>query len=122
MSVCASCGEATGNYTLMSDGDPYGDAKFVGIPVGSMKPYCLNCSMSGNYPNLSDEIGVEYVSRGWCGFLEAWVGRCRNAQPCSRHSNEKCWKCGELATRNCGMAGSLVCGVPECAKHPHEHK
>lgn len=121
MSTCATCGKDTENYTL-TDGDPYGDAKYVGIKVGKMLPYCEDCVILGNYPNLDDEIDNAYAERGWCGFLEAWVGRCREHKPCIKHESQRCWKCGNPAIRNCSEAGSLVCGMPECARHPHEHK
>lgn len=68
--------------------------------------------------NIKDEA---FAERGLCGFLEAWIGRCKNSKPCSRHMNEKCWKCGKPAIKNCAEASSLVCGIPECSDHPHIH-
>ena len=54
-----------------------------------------------------------------CGFIEAWIGACTNERPCEKHRNQNCWKCDAPATRNCSVAGSLVCGVPMCEKHDH---
>jgi len=54
-----------------------------------------------------------------CGFDEAWVGKCQNPTPCPKHDNQRCFQCGKKATKNCSIAGSLVCGMPECDEHSH---
>jgi hypothetical protein len=59
-------------------------------------------------------------SMATCGFPRPWTTPCENIRPCKEHSNLKCWKCGKRATSQCGVAGSLVCGMPECSKHPHD--
>jgi len=39
---------------------------------------------------------------------------------CTKHTEAKCFKCGEQAVRYCGYAGSFgICGVDECDNHSH---
>lgn len=104
---------------VWTNGDGFGDGKYVGMDPGPLRPYCWNCYDKGRVPDLNKEIDKLFAERGWCGFLEAWVGRCRNPKPCAKHQDQKCWKCGEPAISNCSIAGTLVCGMPECAEHPH---
>ena len=70
-------------------------------------------------PPMGKEPEVEKV----CPFDVAWVGRCggpvRSGAYCQSHTEDKCWQCGEQATRTCGHTGSFVCGVSMCAKHRH---
>ena len=115
--ACEVCGKDQGG--VYSNGDPYGDAKYVGIETGPSRHWCWDHADQVVSPD--DEIDAAFARRGWCGFVEAWVGRCRNPIPCARHKDQRCWKCGKPATKNCGQAGSLVCGVPECKDHPHTH-
>ena len=53
-----------------------------------------------------------------CGYI-GYGTVCQNNIPCSEHSNLKCWKCGQPATRMCTNEGQFVCGMPECALHSH---
>lgn len=62
-----------------------------------------------------------------CTFSRAWIGPCKTKTDradgyCVEHSREKCWKCKEQATGECDNAGFMVCGTPECSKHPHQKK
>lgn len=119
--ICPACGERrSGGFS--TNGDGFGDAKHVGITPPAWATYCWDCVRQGKMPNLSAEINSAFAERGWCGFLKAWVGRCRNPKPCAVHASERCWKCNGLAVKNCERAGVLVCGAPECAAHPHVHK
>lgn len=59
-----------------------------------------------------------------CPFVKAWQGKC--SQPgrpyCDTHQELKCFACHAQATTECeATTGALVCGVPECAHHPHDH-
>lgn len=119
ISKCRGCGEThVGGVTTC--GDPYGDSKHVGLPEREWGSYCWDCYDKGRVPDYDSEITAEFKRRGLCGFVQAWVGRCRQSAPCPKHSTQKCWSCGEPATRDCGVAGSLVCGIPSCDEHPHE--
>jgi hypothetical protein len=105
--------------------DPYGVRAKVGLPSYPWVFYCWDCWEAFGREvdkRIAEETAAAIQSAGWCGFTEAWIGPCQNPRPCSKHSREKCWKCGEPATRNCSYTGTLVCGVPECGKHPHEHR
>lgn len=115
---CSSCGKEMegGVYT---DGDGFSDGKYVRITPPKFKGYCWDCYDAGKAPDLTKEIDKAFADRGMCGFLEAWVGRCRNPKPCLKHSEQKCWKCNKPAVRNCNATGALVCGVPECSEHRH---
>ncbi len=115
---CASCGKEF-DSGMWTNGDGFGDGKYVGITVGDFKGYCWDCVKAGKSPDLNKQIDRAFEERSMCGFLEAWVGRCRNPKPCAKHSPQKCWKCGKPAIRNCPSAIGLVCGMPECADHPH---
>lgn len=60
-----------------------------------------------------------------CVFEECWVGQCKAAgsgEPvlCERHREDTCW-CGAQAIRQCGVAGSFVCGAPLCGVHECAH-
>lgn len=121
MSICVSCNKnhEGGVYT---NGDGFGDAKYVGISTGRYLFYCWDCYNNGEAPDFNKAIDVAFATANMCGFLEAWIGRCRNTNPCSTHISQKCWKCGARAVKNCAEADTLVCGTPECAEHPHQHK
>ncbi len=54
-----------------------------------------------------------------CGFVEAWIGSCKNPNPCEKHSSLKCYSCGDPATKNCGETGQFVCGAPLCDNCEH---
>jgi hypothetical protein len=54
-----------------------------------------------------------------CNFNEPWIGRCKNEKPCPKHDTKYCWYCGYPATSGCSIAGSLVCGAPQCDEHKH---
>ena len=115
---CTECGkEMQGG--VWTNGDGFGDGKYVDIDPGPHKPYCWDCHDQGKAPDLNKEIDKLFQESGMCGFLEAWIGRCRNPKPCTKHHDQKCWKCGELAVKNCSIAGALVCGAPECKEHSH---
>jgi hypothetical protein len=124
MSNCYHCGKSITTGGMCTTGDPYGDGhKVLGWPKREARVYCWDCI---EYPKkmtkeIADKIDAEFKQLGLCGFLEAWVGRCTNTIPCNKHKDQKCWKCGEPATSNCSHASSLVCGMPECKKHPHKH-
>lgn len=116
MSTCTRCGEwkRGGIYT---NGDGYGDATYVDITPVVFGFYCWDCK---DYtPDLTEEIDKAFVKYGMCGFLEAWIGRCRNEKSCDKHISQRCFYCKGQAVRNCSHAVSLVCGMPECDEHPH---
>lgn len=121
---CVVCG-STEFGGLSTYHDPYGDRKHVGLQpvVDSAQHYCWDHAEIGYEKSrvAEREVDTAFAAAGLCGFLQAWVGRCRQPQPCAKHAAETCWKCGRRAVRNCSHTGSLVCGVPECAEHPHEH-
>lgn len=108
---------------IYTNGDGHGDAKHVGIDAGSYRHYCWDCQEAATAlgVEVNSAIDAAFQERGWCGFLEAWRGRCRNPKPCAEHHDQRCWLCKEPAVRNCDHTGILVCGMPECAKHPHRH-
>lgn len=117
---CLACGKEMSSG-VWTDGDGYGsDAKFVGIEKPTFGPYCWDCYNAGKAPNLKEQITTAFLARGYCGYLIAYVGRCRNKKPCPEHKDSKCWKCGQPAVAHCSVASSLVCGVPYCVEHPHE--
>lgn len=63
---------------------------------------------------------------GLCWFDQSYVGFCKkkpieDSEFCDIHAPERCWKCKSQAVKDCVMAGSLVCGTPECEAHPHKH-
>lgn len=130
--VCPACGGAMESICALCDtpkvgglwtnGDGYGDAKHVGIEPPAWAHYCWDCvrTRPDDVPKLSAEIDAAFAEHGFCGFMEAWVGRCREPRgECPKHDEQKCWTCGSPAVSNCSVAGSLVCGTPECAEHPH---
>lgn len=49
-----------------------------------------------------------------CGFVEAWVGACKEDKPCRKHAYVRCG-CGSPAVETCGHTSGLVCGRPLCA-------
>lgn len=118
--ACILCGTTDGGG-LYTNGDGFGDGKHVGVEPLPWGKYCWRCvrEHKEKIPDQRAEIDAAFAARGLCGFEEAWVGRCKNSKPCVKHVNQKCWKCGQPATRNCNYACSLVCGMPECAEHPH---
>lgn len=121
-STCFNC-KRQSDSGIYTNGDPYGDRRKIGLPIALPRFYCWDCKDS--YHEFSSrqkqETDAEFSRLGLCGFLEAWIGRCRNSSPCAKHT-EKCWHpdCDNRAIANCSIAGSLVCGVPYCANHPHE--
>ncbi len=54
-----------------------------------------------------------------CNFSEAWIGKCEEFKPCSKHADLKCSSCGEPATRSCDATSQFVCGAPLCEKCEH---
>lgn len=116
--ICSACQQPTFGG-IDTNGDGFGDGKHVGIDVGPFKFYCWACYDKGYVPDHNQEIDLAFASSGLCGFKEAYVGRCKNTKPCVKHADQKCWKCGAPATQNCNDTTGLVCGVPECSKHPH---
>lgn len=120
---CVSCHKDLSHISsIFTDGDGFNDAQYVGIVKPPFKSYCWDCYKAGKAPNFNKQIDEAFAAVGMCGFLEAWIGRCRNPKPCKKHASQKCWKCGEQAIRNCAETGVLVCGMPECKDHPHsEH-
>jgi hypothetical protein len=58
-----------------------------------------------------------------CTFDKAWIGQCgaiTKSPYCVEHTLMKCWKCNKQAIEECDNAGTLVCGIPQCLKHPHQ--
>lgn len=55
-----------------------------------------------------------------CNFDKAWVGKCKNALPCSDHENLTCCVCGKPATQECPATFGFVCGCPLCDSCEHE--
>jgi len=121
---CFSCGKEITEGSIWTNGDGYGDGKYVGIIPPDYQSYCWDCYRNKKAPDLTKVIDEAFAKAGMCGFTEAWIGRCRNQKPCTKHNSERCWKCGKPAIRNCSHSISLVCGMPECADHPHmsEHR
>lgn len=74
---------------------------------------------------------------GECCYDRAWIGRCKNKAVAQldgklfciehefeiqiRNEFETCIVCKGKATRQCGHAGSLVCGAPLCSSCSHVH-
>lgn len=53
-----------------------------------------------------------------CGFDEAWIGKCKNTTPCSKHKDARCGNCGKLAVKSCAATiGAFVCGGKTCEDH-----
>ncbi len=119
MFKCDICGTEKGKYFHFTNGDSMGDAKYVDLKLEEGKEYCSECVKQA--PDYTEEIDRRFKERGMCGFKEAYIGRCREMKPCKKHGELKCFQCGEPATRNCTHTGMLVCGVPCCDKHDHEH-
>ena len=99
--ACVICGKETGG--LYTNGDGYGDGQHVGIDAGPLKHYCWE--HADQAPDLAADINDGFRELGLCGFLDAWVGRCRNKQPCSKHESQTCVSCGERATHSCDETG-----------------
>lgn len=119
-SICTICGQpkSSGIYT---SGDGYNDAQYIGITRPEMRFYCWDCNKehAAEIPNLDKRIDEGFKAGGLCGFLEAWVGRCRNPNPCSKHAEQACRSCGATATQNCSETGQFVCGEPLCNDCEH---
>ena len=113
MSICVICKiEVRGG--LHTDGDGYNDGRHVDFDPGPFQFYCWKCHKQA--PDHNAKITRRFREQGMCGFLEAWIGRCQNSAPCAKHNSQLCW-CGVLATRNCDVAGTFVCGYPMCDNH-----
>lgn len=119
-SICSLC-RLEMNGGLWTNGDGYGDAKHVGIVVPEMKGFCWPCTRTraAEVPDFTDAINKAFAEQGMCGFLEAWIGRCRNRKPCTKHADQKCASCGADAVGNCSQTGQFVCGAPLCADCEH---
>lgn len=50
-----------------------------------------------------------------CGYGIAWVGDCKNENPCKEHKDIKCFRCKNKATRECCATMQFVCGAPICS-------
>lgn len=122
-STCYNCNRSSEDGGIHTNGDSYGDRRKIGLPVSSHRFYCWDCKdhFAAFSVRQDKETNAEFARLGLCGFLEAWIGRCRNTSPCAKHT-DRCWyrDCDKPAIANCSIAGSLVCGVPYCADHPHE--
>ncbi len=121
---CTYC-DANSGGGVSTNFDPYGTRRKLGLPVEEVQFICWPCwekEGAGKDARIQEETDGAVVERGGCGFLEAWIGHCFNDRPCSKHQNKACWECGAPATKNCAVAGSLVCGTPECSDHPHPHR
>ena len=121
---CTYCGITVGDG-ISTNFDPYGTRRKLGLPVEKFQFICLPCwkkEGAEKDAHIRKETTQAVRDRGACGFVEAWTGHCLNSTPCPQHQKQKCWKCQEPAVKNCPVAGSLVCGVPECADHPHIHE
>lgn len=121
---CTYCGKRSGGG-VSTNFDPYGTRRKLGLPVEEGQFICWPCweeKGAEKDARIRKETTQAVRDRGCCGFVEAWVGHCLNDVPCPRHEKKTCWKCGEPAVQNCSVAGSLVCGMPECSEHPHIHE
>lgn len=64
-----------------------------------------------------------------CRYTIAWFGPCKKPADesgfCPKHNGTLC-ECGKQATKECPMAGSMLCGKPICDDHNyckwHERK
>lgn len=65
--------------------------------------------------NLGDEV----VDRETCGFMVAWVGRCKESKPCAKHGGRICTSCGAPAIQECDSTGQFVCGEYLCGECEH---
>ncbi len=54
-----------------------------------------------------------------CTFVRAWVGQCKNPDPCEEHSKLVCVSCGNPATHECEETGQFVCGANLCDNCEH---
>src|SRR5258706_15952381 len=108
--VCPHGDDGGGVY---STGDPYGIRESLGLREYDGKRLCWDCwEKKGSEWSraVQKETEAAVKEKGWCGFLEAWVGYCKIKGRCEKHGGQKCWECGRMATRNCAHAGQLVCG------------
>lgn len=118
------CEHGSGHGGVHSNGDPYGTLKKLGLPEPVWRFNCWQCwdaFGAKQDAEVAEKVRAALVERGLCGFLEAYIGHCLEAKPCQKHK-ERCFACGEPATKQCAHTGSLVCGMPECDKHTHQHR
>ena len=54
-----------------------------------------------------------------CGFDEAWIGPCKELNPCEKHKDRKCASCGARAISSCPETGQFVCGEYLCDDCEH---
>ena len=87
--TCSVCGKGM-KGGMWTNGDGFGDGKYVGLDVGNRKPYCWDCYEEGKAPDHNKDIDKAFKERQICGFLEAFVGRCRSPEPCEKHSHQTC--------------------------------
>jgi hypothetical protein len=123
--ACSYCDKEERGGGVSTNFDPYGTRRKLKLLVEEWQSICWPCwekEGAEKDARIRAETTQAVLDRGLCGFEEAWVGHCFNTKECPRHKKQRCWSCKGPATRNCSVAGSLVCGVPECAEHPHEHK
>lgn len=73
---CFMCGKRSTRGGCHTNADPYNEAAVAGIEPPGWAFYCWDCVMKGWSPNFDAEITAGYRSRGLCGFLEHYVGRC----------------------------------------------
>lgn len=119
-SSCSLCG-AEMDGGLWTNGDGFGDAKHVGLVAPDMRGFCWECvrTRGAEIPDLAKQIQEAFAERQMCGFLEAWIGRCRELQPCKKHSGRVCASCGAPATQSCSETGQFVCGEYLCNECEH---
>lgn len=117
------CTHGSDKGGVFTSHDGYSVRGKLGLTVYPRMHYCWDCYDEfgqAEAEKSQTEIKEAIQQSGICGFLEAWRGYCFEAKPCAKHAAQKCWKCKGPATGNCSNAGSLVCGIPYCEKHPHE--
>lgn len=116
------CPHTDANGGVSTNFDPYGTRKELGLPVEEWQHICWPCYGAwGQEKDMAYRKETDLAARtaNQCGFLEAWIGHCKEQRPCKKHGNQTCFKCEKPATRNCSETSSLVCGVPECDEHSH---
>jgi hypothetical protein len=113
-STCEYCGEQTFGG-VSSNGDPYGQGK----DIPTVRPWrfsCWKCYWSkcriANEKRAA-EIDAAFAATGRCIFICAYIGRCGDQMPCTKHVI-RCCSCDASATHECGATGGLVCGMALC--------
>lgn len=125
MGECRFCGrELDGGIWSRLNDDGYGTLKKLGVIRAEQEEWggtCWDCAdrLEPHREAVEQQKRAHFAARSLCGFLEAWIGHCLEPKPCAKHAAQLCWRCKAAAVSNCAHTGALVCGVPECAEHPH---